>query len=100
MSAFHPLRIHNPTVIRTVAIRARPLIQIGLVVALVSAFTLATDYIGLQSSWNLLWMVGLPFAVARAFDGGEGSWGLAGLGLMLCGFATMIAVAAAFNLGP
>jgi membrane-bound ClpP family serine protease len=82
-----------------VVIPARHVIQVSLVVGLVAAFTLATNHLGFRSGWNLLWMLGIPFAVARAFDPGDGVWGLAGLWLLLCGLAAMIATAAAFGLG-
>ena len=69
----------------------RAFAQMGLVAILTMTLTFAVGLGQFRSGWNLLWMLGLPFVVARALDRGDGIWGLAGLWLLLWSFAVMAA---------
>ncbi|HZF41898.1 MAG TPA: hypothetical protein VEZ48_00625 [Sphingomonadaceae bacterium] len=48
---------------------------------------LITNALNFRSGWNLLWMIAIPFGVARlfdrGFDRGGGVWPLTGLYLLL-----------------
>jgi len=79
---------------------SRSLLQIVLVATLIAAFTFATSLANFRSVWNVLWMVGIPFAVSKAFDQDDGVWLLTGLWLLLCSIAAMVSTAALFGLGP
>jgi len=75
-------------------------LQVVLVAALIVVFTLATDFVNFRSPWNLLWMAGIPFGIAKAFDRDDGIWLLTGLWLLLCALGAMVATAALFGLIP
>ena len=67
---------------------------------MIAALTFATRVAHFRSIWNVLWLVGIPFAVAKAFDPDDGVWLLSGLWLLLCSIGAMVVTAALFGLGP
>ena len=73
--------------------------RFGMVGLLTAAMTLITGFADFRSVWNVTWMLGIPFSVARAFDGREGIWFLSGLWLLILSMATMMVTAEACGLG-
>jgi len=84
----------------SITFASRSILQVALVAGLIAALTFATSIANFQSAWNVLWMVGIPLAVAKTFDRDDGVWLLTGLWLLLCSIAAMVATAALFGLGP
>lgn len=77
----------------------RPFAQLVSVTVLAGLALLASDFANFRSGWNLLWMLAIPFGVARAFDRDEGTWPLIGLYLLIAEFVAMALIAAAFGVG-
>ena len=81
----------------------RPVTMIVVVTMLLGIAMLATDALHYRSAWNVLWMVGIPLGVARAFDRGiyrgDGVWPLEGLFLLLWSLLAMGAIATLFGIG-
>jgi hypothetical protein len=82
----------------------RPLALVAVVTVLLGIAILTVDALNYRSGWNLLWMLAIPFGVARAFDRGfdrgDGVWPLVGLYLLLWSFLAMGAIATLFGIGP
>lgn len=82
----------------------RPVAMIVVVTILLGIAILTTDALNYRSGWNVLWMLGIPFGVARAFDRGfdrgDGVWPLAGLFLLLWSLLAMGVIATLFGIGP
>ena len=79
---------------------SRTMVQAAVVMALIAILTVVIALMNFRSVWNLAWIVGIPFAVAKAFDRDEGTWFLAGLWLMLCSLGALVATAAILGFGP
>ena len=81
----------------------RSVAQIVIVAALLYFALLVTDALHYRSGLNVLWMVGIPFAVAWAFAKSprrESAWLLAGLCLLLWAWFAMGLIAVLFGFGP
>ena len=77
----------------------RGLAQLIAVPAALCAVLLVVDALNCRSDWNALWMIGIPFGVARAFDPGDGVWPLIGLGLLIWGRVSMSAIGVMLGIG-
>ena len=82
----------------------RPFALIAVVTLLLSIAILMVDRLNYRSGWNVLWMLAIPFGVAKLFDRGVdrggGTWPLVGLYLLLWSMFAMGAFAALFGIGP
>ena len=73
--------------------------MIAVVTMLLGIAMLTVDILHYRSGWNLLWMLAIPFGVARIFNRGDGVWFLGGLYLSLWSFLVMGAIATLFDTG-
>jgi len=70
------------------------------VFTVVGFLTYLTEHFGFRSGLNMLWMFGVPVAVAIIANKDAASRCLAGLALMVLSPVATIATAAVFGLGP
>jgi hypothetical protein len=77
--------------------------QLAVAIALTSAALLVVTALELRSYINLVWMIGIPFAVAFKFDrlmGRDDSvWPLKGLYLLICSVPMTCLTAVALGIG-
>lgn len=77
--------------------------QLAVAIALTSAALLVVTALEFRSYINLVWMIGIPFAVAFTFDRlirrDDSVWALKGLFLLICSVPTMCLTAVAFGIG-
>lgn len=77
--------------------------QLGVAIALTTVALLVVTTLELRSYVNLIWMIGIPFVVAFAFDRmmkrDDSVWPLKGLFLLICSVPTMCVTAVAFGIG-
>ncbi len=82
----------------------RPIALLAVVTILLGIAMLTVDALNYRSGWNLLWMLAIPFGVARAFDRGfergGGVWPLVGLFLLIWSLLAMGGIATLFGIGP
>jgi hypothetical protein len=82
----------------------RSVAPVAVVTLLVGVAMLTVDALNYRSGWNLLWMLAIPFVVARLFDRGfdrdGGVWPLMGLYLLLWSWLAMGALGMLFGIGP
>ena len=83
---------------------SRLVAQVAVVTGLLCLALLAVEALNYRSGWNLLWMAGIPFGVARIFDRGfdhdGGMWPLTGLYLFIWSFIVMGVIATPLGIGP
>jgi hypothetical protein len=82
----------------------RPFALVAVVTLLLSIAILTVDRLNYRSGSNVLWMLAIPFGIAKLFDRdfnrGGGTWPLVGLYLLLWSWFAMGAFAALFGIGP
>jgi len=75
-------------------------LRVAIAWALTTALVIITDRADFHSGWNAIWMIGIPFAVSRLLDRGQGLWPLGGLYLLVLNTVAMSVTAVLLGIGP
>jgi len=76
------------------------LLQLMATWALTTILVIVTDRTAFRSSWNAIWMIGLPFVVAYLTSRRDGAWPLIGLVLLILNTVLTCVTAALLGIGP
>jgi hypothetical protein len=77
--------------------------QMAVVTAILDIAMIVADTFGYRSGWNIIWLIAIPFGVARLFDRGfrgSGVWPLVGLFLLVWSWFAMGLLGAVLGIGP
>jgi len=74
--------------------------QIALTLLLVGAAAYVTGLQGVRSGWNILWMLGVPLALALLLNPDRSSRLFMAFALIGCSLAAVVGVTLIFGFGP